>query len=186
MKEIPVHGGYVALVDDEDYELVSEHKWYGTVPTNRGVVYAFGHQYLGYYNYKFVRMHRLILGLTDPKQQVDHINKNTLDNRRENLRICSNSQNSCNRDVKNGISGFRGVYRNGKDCPQRPWKACITINRKLTGLGSFKTPEEAALAYDRAAIELHGEFATLNFPAQKNLSVSDQFALHEKNFLPMT
>jgi hypothetical protein len=89
--------------------------------------------------------------------QVDHINGNGLDNRKENLRICSHSENQWNRTkYKNNKSGYKGVFFHSKT---GHWEAGIRINGKREYLGVFNTPQEASLAYSRKAIELHGEFA---------------------------
>lgn len=109
-------------------------------------------------------LHRDIMGINDPKVFVDHINGDRFDNRRSNLRIASsygNNQNSAPRI--NGKSRFKGVYpvRNTTD---KIWAAQIKANHVRTFLGCFTTQEEAALAYDAAAKQLHGEFARLNFP----------------------
>lgn len=104
-------------------------------------------------------MHRLILSLKSG-EICDHINGDKLDNRKKNLRVCTSSQNLANRgSQKNSRSGIKGVtfyVRTGK------WAANIAFNRKQTFLGYFLSKEEAASAYNQAAIEHHGEFARLN------------------------
>lgn len=91
--------------------------------------------------------------------EVDHINRNKLDNRRENLRYATSSQNKCNRALQsNNTSGYRGVYKM-RTC----WTAKIKLNGKQVVLGTFITKEEAALTYDIAAKKHYGEFAQLNF-----------------------
>jgi len=106
-------------------------------------------------------LHRIIMnaprGMT-----VDHINGNTLDNRRSNLRICTNQENAMNRRLsKNSQSGRKGV-RFMKHSPYRPWQARIRAEGKSLYLGSFATREEASDAYDQAALKYHGQFAHLN------------------------
>ena len=107
-------------------------------------------------------MHRMLLNFPE---QVDHINGNTLDNRKSNLRIASLKQNTRNLTTKRkSKSGFRGVFRAPKNYVSRPWKAGIKHNNKNIHLGYFSTPEEAAKAFDKAAKELFGEFhGKLNF-----------------------
>lgn len=160
MKEIGLTRGYVALVDDDDFGRLSSHKWCAT-PTKAG-----------FYAVRSVRredgksrlqgMHRVIL---DAKkgELVDHVNGNTLDNRKENLRICTYSQNNINRRKERmSTSRFKGV---SWDARTKTWKASVTINRKTKWLGRFQTEVEAALAYDAAAKQIHGEFAKVNFDA---------------------
>lgn len=104
-------------------------------------------------------MHRLVMGVEDPKIQVDHINHETLDNRRSQLRLCTQRQNSFNtRKHSNNTSGFKGVTQR-KDSGK--WGAYIRINGRKKTLGAYATPELAARAYAEAAATHHGEFARL-------------------------
>ena len=114
----------------------------------------------GYLSSYTGKIHRLIMN-ADVKEVVDHINGDVTDNRRCNLRICTSQQNSCNRDKSiTNTSGYKGVSSEyGK------WKASIQVNRKIFNLGRFATKEQAALAYNEAAIKYHGEFARLNIIA---------------------
>jgi hypothetical protein len=98
-------------------------------------------------------MHRLLLG--EPAAIVDHVNGDTTDNRRENLRLCSHTQNMQNRKVsRSNRSGFKGIYPD-----KGRWRAEIQANGIKHRLGSFETPEAAAAAYQVAAEKLHGAFA---------------------------
>jgi hypothetical protein len=106
---------------------------------------------------KMSLLHRVIMGVEDPKVFVDHINGDPLDNRRENLRLCSASQNQANRKPAPGRK-YKGVTKNKSGT----YSASIQMNKKLHGCGTFKTEEEAALAYNRKALELFGDFAYQN------------------------
>jgi hypothetical protein len=157
LKQIPLTRGFFALVDDEDYEELSKHKWH--INSNG---YAFRNVRLpivGIKRYKQSSMHREIVGLkSGDKRHTDHINQNKLDNRRSNLRICTCAENQRNKDRKsNNTSGFKGVSWTEVDCR---WRAKITVNGKHKFLGHFLTPEAAHEAYCKAALELHGEFAS--------------------------
>lgn len=141
--------GNEIMVDDQDVKLFSG----GTPSTRkeRGYRYAFVHN---------IRLHRIIMNVTDPKIFVDHINGNTLDNRRCNLRLCSHKENSRNQKLrKNNTSSYKGVFYNKKN---NNYNAFCTVNGKREFIGCFKYAYNAALAYNNKAIELHGEFARLN------------------------
>ena len=90
---------------------------------------------------------------------VDHVNHDTLDNRKSNLRVCSNRENMMNQVQNGGSSKYKGVSFSKK---QRKYAAYISIDRRRRHLGTFETEEEAAIAYNTAAIEHYGEFAYLN------------------------
>jgi hypothetical protein len=164
MKEVPLTRGKVALVDDEDYERVMLLKWHA-VP---GVNTWYGNTNLPNLPgsprpRRSERLHRFILRVTDPKIEVDHRDRNGLNCQRYNLRQATRAQNQANRQGT-AKSGFRGVTWN----PCRPgsikgWMAQITVNRNKIHLGRHLTVEEAAQAYDRAALKYFGEFARLNF-----------------------
>jgi uncharacterized protein YycO len=161
MKEIALTQDKVALVDDQDFEWLNQWKWCAKKGKNGRFYAVRGVLENGKTNGYF--MHRVILGLTNPKVLVDHRNLNGLDNQRHNLRECSNKQNTRNRTAKkNGSSIFKGITRRKSGL----WVTQITSDMKNHYVGTFKTEEEAARAYDRKAVELHKEFANLNFPDQ--------------------
>jgi len=104
--------------------------------------------------------HRIIMSPRD-KEIVDHIDGNGLNNKRSNLRICTHAENMRNRKIaSHNKSGYKGVYKDNK---KNRWRAEICFNKKRYRLGSFGSAISAALAYDKAAISLHGEFARTNF-----------------------
>jgi hypothetical protein len=157
MKEIPLSRGKVALVDDEDYDAISAFVWH----LGQGG-YACRHQPDERIQAKRKRylqgMHRMIMGLGygDPRR-IDHKNGDTLDNRRDNLRICSQSENGYNRGAqRNNTSGYKGVVWNKG---RNKWTAHITYLGKAMNLGGFDDPKQAFTAYVTAAKILHGEFA---------------------------
>jgi len=150
--------GFVALVDDDDFEKVADIHWYPRVRPN-GLIYA-----RGVIEGKIVFMHRFILDLKDPGIIVDHSDGNGLNNTRGNIRTCTTSQNAANRRPRrNTSSQFKGVYWNST---LGIWQASIGIKaesgRKVITLGSFRSEEEAAKAYNQAAIHHFGEFARIN------------------------
>ena len=151
--------GY-ALVDDEDYEQLNQYNWFAA-GDGSGMVYAMRHVSVSEdIPYRDITMHRSILG-KKKGLEVDHINRDGLDNRRENLRLCTRSQNSMNQGLrKNSLSGYRGVSYHQK---RKRWIARIRVDGKHVRSASFKTAEEAARAYDEFAKKYHGEFASLNF-----------------------
>ncbi len=144
--------GLFALVDAADYEWLSQYKW-RTTGGSEGYARA---TIAG----KNVFMHRLIMNPPAGKV-VDHINQNRWDNRRDNLRECTQAENLRNRRSLRGTSRFKGVHWNARI---RKWVATICLNRKLIHLGYFDDEVAAAHAYDEKARELFGPFAYLNFP----------------------
>ncbi len=155
--QIPLTGGLVALIDASDVDLVADVSWYAHKSSSR--YYAARNVVIAGVSKK-VRMHRLIMA-APPELQVDHINGNTLDNRRANLRLCTPAQNKWNRSAPSGsVSGYLGVFRR----PSGLWRAKVEANGRKIDVGPFSTPEQAAKARDAIAVRLHGPFATLNFP----------------------
>lgn len=157
MNTILLSQGMVAVVDDADYELVSAHKWCAKKIDN--LYYAKTNIRLENGKQKGLYMHRLILGLTDPKIITDHIDGDGLNNQRKNIRECTRSKNQCNRrKFKNNKSGFKGVSWSKQ---AQKWIAEIRFEGKKKYLGCYTTPEDGHAAYCKAAAELHGEFANV-------------------------
>lgn len=152
-RRIPLTKGRFAIVDCADYEHLSLFKWH-LFESNRNLYATRTHRR------RNIFMHRFIINA--PKGSiVDHINRNGLDNRRENLRIVTNRQNCWNsaRGINTGSSKYKGVRWSSHD--QR-WRATIGHNGKNLHLGNFKDEIEAARAHDTAAKKFRGEFAILN------------------------
>jgi hypothetical protein len=152
-KTIPLSRGLVAIVDDADFESLSAHKWYAF----QGHCTFYAVRNVRHPNQRIIYLHRVLLNAPFGLQ-VDHVNRDGLDNRRCNLRFATNSQNNRNRAVskKRSSSGYKGVSWSRLN---KNWRARITINGLETHLGAFATPEAAHAAYCVAAKELHGEFA---------------------------
>ena len=158
MKEIKLTQNKATLVDDEDFDFLNQWRWYAFKADK--TYYA---QRIDKINgkTKSLFMHRLILK-TGKGQESDHKDRNGLNNQRNNLRICTRQQNNMNR-MSSGIIAFKGVNCNVNENRVKKYSATIKKNNKQIFIGRFKTPKEAALAYDKKAVELFGEFAYLNF-----------------------
>jgi hypothetical protein len=149
--EIPLTQNQTAMIDDEDFELVSQFKWCAWWNKNTKSFYAVNNT-----RKATLYMHRLIMG-AQKGEQVDHIHHLTLDNRKSELRLCTPSQNQCNRRLNaNNTSGYKGVSWSNQ---RQKWVAEIWVGGKKKNIGRYATPELAHEAYCQAALELHGEFA---------------------------
>ena len=153
--------GQEVLIDSEDYELVKGFQWRIITPMPRCPDKRY---VMAWRRRMSIYMHRLIAG-ADSGEEVDHANGNGLDNRKNNLRIATRSQNQANKGKipmrgRHGTSQYKGVCW---DKSRNSWAASITVNRRSRGLGRYSSEEEAARAYDKAALEAWGEFARLNF-----------------------
>lgn len=157
MAEVILADGRVAIVDDCDLTLVIGIKWH---VTTEGYVKGYVRQTSERAAYK-VMMHRLLLGLSkDDPREGDHANGDRLDNRRStNLRICTHSQNCCNKPISSrNTSGYKGVTL---DKRSNKWQARLRFGKKTMSLGRFDTPEQAYAAYCEAAKIHYGEFARI-------------------------
>lgn len=148
MRTISLTKGKEAIVDEDDYDMLAAYKWHVTF-----------YGYARHHSREAIWMHRLILNAPANKQ-VDHINGNRLDNRKENLRLCSNRLNTANQGIKsNNTSGYKGVTW---DKRKKKWMAQYTLDYKHYFIGYFDNLIEAAKAYDSKALEVWGEYARVN------------------------
>jgi len=179
VKEIPLKAGLVVIIDDDDFEYLSQFKWYAH------------HSHRSWYAERKIhnngittniQMHRLILKLPPKYPLVDHINHNGLDNRKENLRTCDNFQNmrhsriTCARKYHK-TSKYKGVSYYNETRRKKKWCARIYVDGKDINLGYYINEIEAALVYDKAAKKYYGEFAVTNF---KDLTIDNLCATLEK------
>ena len=146
-----------AIVDASDYDRLAKFKWTATAKTgkHRSVIYAVRHVKEAGRSFN-VRMHCEVMG----EKHIDHLDGDGLNNSRSNLRACTNSQNQQNRKIGFGASQFKGVSwhkATGK------WRATIVVERKQKALGYYRAEEDAARAYDAAAVANFGQFASPNF-----------------------
>ena len=157
MKKIPLTQGKFALVDDGDYEMLNQFKWFAL---KRPHTFYAARNIPGGKRQKTIYMHTVIMQ-TPKDMEVDHRDGNGLINQRYNLRVCTRSQNSQNLLPQGGTSKYKGVhwYKAGNR-----WQGHIRHNYKKIHLGYYTDEIEAARAYDEKAKELFGKFAHLNFP----------------------
>lgn len=166
MKEISLTQGKIALIDDEDYERVNQHKWYAHKERTQNY-YALKNNTPRARKEKLIitRMHRFIMNARK-EVLIDHKDHNGLNNQKYNLRIATYSQNQRNRKKSEKCtSKYKGVHFVNN---RKKWCAQIYIAEKPAFLGHFDDEIEAALVYDKAAIIHYGEFAWLNFPGGTN------------------
>lgn len=146
-----------ALIDLGDIEKVGKHRWYAST---KGYVKSQDN----------LRLHRLVMDAPEG-YLVDHVNRIPLDNRKSNLRLCTPAENSRNVGVSQSNStGFKGVYFEKLN---NKYRARIKYNGKRVSLGCYENAVDAAIAYDKKAIELFGDFAYTNFPKDNYIVLSD-------------
>lgn len=152
---IPLTQGYECLIDADDLPLVGGMQWFARVQEAHRVYAVRTH------HGRYTPLHRFVMN-AQKGEEIDHISRDTLDNRKSNLRRCTRSQNIANARLNaRNSSGYRGVSR---DKRTGRWIAQIQVRSSPRHIGVFDTPLEAALAYDAVAREAFGEFAFLNFP----------------------
>lgn len=160
MKKISLTQNQFALVDDEDFDKLNQYKWYAKL--GRGTnFYAYRNVRVNG-KYTLIAMHQEIMGTHGNKLKkiIDHIDHDTLNNQKSNLRICDSSSNQWNYKIpSNNTSSYKGVHFHKKT---KKYMARVSMRKKDYYLGLFETAIEAAKAYNAKALELHGEFAFLN------------------------
>lgn len=158
MQIIPLSKGMVTIVDDEEFVFLNQWKWSASRSKTCPLYYAVRVQSRNSVQTSIL-MHRVIMK-ADLWQLVDHRDRNSLDNRKSNLRITNKSGNGANSKVNSvNTSGFKGVSWDKKTSS---WHAYITHNQRRFNLGYFDDKVEAALAYDLAAVMRFGEFSRTN------------------------
>lgn len=152
MKTLPCGCGRLIMIDDADFDWLSTKKW--------GCINKYPHYYE---NAEDISMSRLIMGALN-HEEVDHKDRDTHNNQRENLRLATGSQNMANKQKQpSNTSGYKGVFFTRKGL-RKPWRSQVQKLGYRVNVGYYATAIEAAVAYDKAAKELFGEFALLNFP----------------------
>jgi hypothetical protein len=153
-KAIMLTKGAYAIVDEEDYQRLSQYNW--CLAARSHTDYA-----ANYTNNCCRLLHREVLKLSKGEPMVDHINHNGLDNRKCNLRLCTRNENAYNslKKGKNTSSKYKGVcFDKNRD----KWTASICKDKVRLNIGRFDTEIEAAKSYNEKAVELHGEFSYIN------------------------
>ena len=162
MKSILLTQGFVAVVDDADYDRVSAYRW--SASRTKNTVYGIRKLKTPEGKRTSLLLHRFILGVTDPEIEVHHADHNGLNNQRANLRKTIRGEHDGSRSKSRGSSQYKGVSwakAKGK------WRACITIRKRSIHLGYFDDEIEAARVYDVAAQRCFGVMAKFNFPLQE-------------------
>ena len=152
---VPLTKGFHSIIDASDMHLVDGYNWHVIANPKTGTMYA-ARTCRASGRERKVWMHRVV-ARSSGDFEVDHKNRDGLDNRRDNLRVATPSQNMCNRRLqRNNNSGIRGVSYEKK---RGKWSARISFNGKKKNLGYYDTADQAGEAYAAAAKELHGEFS---------------------------
>lgn len=157
---VPLSNGKEAIIDIEDIPLVQKYNWNSSKKKGRD----YWSICANIWPQKTIRLSRIIMEVNDSEAIVDHINHNTFDNRKSNLRLCTNAQNSRNKKVLNrdGVTKKHSIYKGVTKNTGNRWKASIIVDDKSYHLGSFLDERIAAIAYNVAALHFYGEFAHYN------------------------
>jgi hypothetical protein len=157
MKEIQLTQGKVAIVDDEDYDYLNQWKWFAN--NMNGKFYVKKKITVSKNKQTDIYMHRFIMK-PNKGMVIDHLDGNTLNNQKNNLRICTHAENMRNSKIPiNNKSGYKGVsYQENRNT----YRAQIKFNNKTINIGDFIDPIDAARAYNEVALKYHGEFAHIN------------------------
>lgn len=163
--EVALTRGKVCLVDLSDWDRVRGYRWHAKWENRewagvRRFYAATSVRDAATGQQTKLKMHRLLIDAPDG-YMVDHRNRDSLDNRRENLRLCTNAQNQANSPSRGGTSRFKGVTWNAR---KRRWLVAFRANGQYRFVGYFRDEEEAARAFDVASLRANGPFAVLNFP----------------------
>jgi hypothetical protein len=181
MKKIKLTQGKYALVDEEDYERLNQFKWQAQKSTKGNLYYAtrciLKYKIIDgekWFNRRTVRMHNEVM---DGLLNIDHIDNDGLNNTKNNLRHSTISQNMMNRRT-NGTktSKYKGVNQRGIS---NQWRAAICFSNKLHNLGTYSSETDAAIAYNIAAVKMHGDFASLNDVKYKNGYIPQKIKTHK-------
>lgn len=161
---IIIHDAYAEIqckhcnfkIDLDDVEKVSQYRWFSKTAQN-GEPYCYSH----YSGNKKIMLHRFLMGLQpDDGMICDHSNRDTKDNTKANLRVCSRAEN--NRNAKKNIRGVKSKYKGVTKRPSGRFGVYINFNKTTKCLGTYDTEEEAAIVYNKYALQLFGEYANLN------------------------
>ena len=158
-KKIPLTKGKSAIVDNNDYDILAKYSWYSNESST--TPYAYRSRWISGENRSVeIPMHHVVMNCVGRGEEVDHINGNGLDNRKENLRFVTRAQNNWNQKPRNCTSSrYKGVSWNKR---REYWESYIQVNNRKHHLGSYQNEEMAALAYDLSALCMRGEYARVN------------------------
>jgi hypothetical protein len=153
------YGNHQVMIDDEDYQRVMKYHWNVYSSKRHSTLYVHSRVFVDN-RYTTLRLHRVVMRITDSKVQIDHKDHNGLNNQKKNLRPCTPSLNGGNQSIsKLNTSGFKGVHYSKNN---HNWVARITVQRTRISLGSFANISDAAKAYNKAALRYFAQFSRLN------------------------